>query len=557
MVSRPPDGPDGPSGGPHGRSTNRPARPRRPLSFRLHAFLGLQLSLFLLFVCVTGTLAVVAHDLEWLYRPEVRGGPDRTGWAQQLDAARAAFPDYRIGYALAGPEPYLTTRFMATDPGGKPRTIHVDAATGRVTGESGRITLQSILRAVHSYLFVPDDWGFYAVTALGPVLAVLTATGLLVYKRFWRGLFRMPRRNRGPRVFWGDLHRLLGVWSLWFLLLMAVTGTWYLGERILYRAGVDLETAATGLSQAALDRLGPAPPETLSLDRLVQIARTAMPDLEITRISFPSRPGQPLALRGHAAAWLVRDRANGLDLDPYSGAILATHRAEAMPALERWVHMADPLHFGDFDGLPSKLVWLLFGAALCVSCASGVVIFARRSQAGPRAQRPAGTAFSPPASDWRVWGRWTWPHLAAVLMVPAAAGLLYWAPLAAPRALPGPAFPETGPPPWTARIAAYAPGPDAGATALYWRVELCAGCFRQVREVALGFGTAHRGPDRYVPLSGYVALAGHHSWPGGAGSAGTRLPLPAAQLGNTHLWLRVTAWDGSRYLHAWPLPAAQ
>jgi len=51
----------------------------------------------------------------------------------------------------------------------------------------------------------------YVVTSLGFVLLLSLVTGLLAYKKFWRGLLRIPRWNRGARTLMGDLHRLAGL----------------------------------------------------------------------------------------------------------------------------------------------------------------------------------------------------------------------------------------------------------------------------------------------------------------------------------------------------------
>ena len=61
------------------------------------------------------------------------------------------------------------------------------------------------------------------------------------------------------------------------------------------------------------------------------------------------------------------------------GAVLSMRRAEDMPLLERWVHTADPLHFGDFGVLWFKPPWLSFGLIMCGLVASGVLVYAKRT----------------------------------------------------------------------------------------------------------------------------------------------------------------------------------
>lgn len=393
-------------------------RGRRPLAFVLHSLFGLKLSLFVLFVCLTGTLAVVSDEIEWLYRPEVRATAtgDGSSWGVQLAAARRAYPQHAIGYATAGEEPYLATRFHATDPAGERRVIYVDPSDGRVTGESSWIGLRSVLRALHHYLFVPGDAGFYAVAALGPVSLASLATGLLLYKKFWRGFLRLPRRGRGARVFWGDLHRLVGLWSAWFVLVIAVTSVWYLVERPLYRAGIDFDPPRPRIGADTAGRM----PEPLPLDTLVDIAERALPGLTVGQIWLPGSRDEPMFLLGQAGPWLVRDRAAGVEVDPYAGTVLALRRPEAMSLAARWSHTADPLHFGDFGGLASKLAWSVLGLAMCLSVASGAAIHAGRTarSVAPLLIRLDGL------------GLWKWPNLLAVTVVPALALVLSW--LAAP-----------------------------------------------------------------------------------------------------------------------------
>ena len=83
----------------------------------------------------------------------------------------------------------------------------------------------------------------------------------------------------------------------------------------------------------------------------------------------------------------MRDRTNTVGLNPFSGEVLSVDRARTMRPLERWVHTADPLHFGDFGGIWSKIVWVVFGLVLCLLAWSGVSIHVQRTARALRAIR--------------------------------------------------------------------------------------------------------------------------------------------------------------------------
>lgn len=359
------------------------ARARRPLSYLLHSVVGLKVSLLMLFVCATGTVATVSNDLEWLYRPEVRAtrGAGPVSWGTQYAAARAAYPHYVITFGTAGEEPYLATAFDATTPSGESRVIWVDPGTGRVNGESSWISLVSLTRALHYHLFTDrtGSWLFYAVCALGGVLLFSAITGLIVYRKFWRGVLAWPRRDRGDRVYAGGLHKLAGLWAALFALVIGGTSVWYLAERAMETAGVELERFPAPLDAKSVDAHGP---RRLELDALIAVAKRAMPDLEVKQIWFPIAPEDAIFIRGQARASLVRDRTNGVEIDPFTGAVIHVDRAETMRAIERWAHTADPLHFGDFGGLWTKLLWAAFGTLLCLLSWTGVSIHLHRLRSG-------------------------------------------------------------------------------------------------------------------------------------------------------------------------------
>lgn len=407
------------SGGAPASSGHPPAAAKRrkplPLAFWLHNLFGLKLSLFMAFVCLTGTIATVAHEIEWLYKPAVRASafaPGTEDWGALWAAAESAYPDATltgIGSYDRSHSAYFAKSVSARDAAGTDFTIYVDPGTGRVTGHEYGRSLQDAMRALHYYLFVPRDVGFYLVTSLGFVLLGSVVTGLIVYKKFWRGFFRLPRLSRNLRTALGDLHRLGGLWSIWFALVIALTSIYYFFEW----SGLDWNSRPPRLPESHFAETASA----AEIARWTGMARAAKPGLAITAVAMPYAPGDPVIVQGHWQAVLVRERADAVFIDPVTDRIVGTRTAHAMGAGERIVHTVDPLHFGTFGGLATRLLWAVFGLVLTGLAASGAYLYAKRTRSAIREARAFGFL------DYL--GAFKWPSLALVTLVPAIA-FLFW-----------------------------------------------------------------------------------------------------------------------------------
>jgi len=354
---------------------------RRPLAFLLHSLFGLKLSLFLGFVCLTGTIATVSHEIEWLVQPHVRAASDgRTDdYAAMWALVRQRHPDayiQSIGTYDRADSSYFVRQADIILPDGTARRVYIDPARMAVTGEGSGHTFHFIMRGLHYYLLLPGDLPFYLITGLGFVLILSLVTGILTYKKFWRGFFRMPRWDRSPRTWSGDLHRLIGLWSLWFVAVIGLTSVWYFVER----AAPSMETPPP---QAQTRYLLPTPePERVA--RWVATARQRFPGISITLVQMPYGETDPVVVQGQWHAWLVRERTNAIFIDPVTDHVIGARDAGRLSAIERWAHTADPLHFGNFGGLATKLIWALFGLLLTALCVTGIVIFGKRTARAAR-----------------------------------------------------------------------------------------------------------------------------------------------------------------------------
>ena len=367
--------------------------------FRIHSFTGVITGLLLFVICWSGTFATVAHEIDWLVTPEsqVEVGVSRASWSELFQSVQRAYPD-AVFWQLSAPlYPRSAVPFVVNLPHQDLVRIYVDPHTTKILNETSYLNVHRFFRNLHMQFFILEV-GLYLVSLFGVTMLVSLVAALVFYKRWWRRFFKLPR-GRG-RAFWSETHKLAGLWSVWFLLVIGVTGVWYLFEAGRLDFG-DGKVSFAGSGDFAVHRIPAATSDPalplLSLDALVQRAAELRPDLTIRHIFL----GEDTAIfQGQAGYLLVRDRANQLHLDRRTGALVYDQTPHDYSLYWRWSDTADPLHFGDFGGLWSKGIWFVFGLLLSGLILTGTWLHAHRLA------REAGNA-----------SRHRWPGTAAALAV--------------------------------------------------------------------------------------------------------------------------------------------
>jgi len=345
----------------------------RAFLFKVHGWIGAQLFFVLFLILSTGTLATLSNEIDWLLNPAMRAETHRgpLPWQVIHDRVQAAYPDHDITGLSAPVGPGFAAEVMTVAPNGAFVRVYADPATGAVQGDHGWITAQRFLRNLHMGLNL-EVIGIYLVTGFGFLLLISLVTGLIAYKRFWRGFTRAPRGGDARRLM-GDLHRLSGVWSIWFIALISLTGIWYFVEQA---TGYRWERKAPEVASMPASRMIP-------IANAVRRVEQAWPEFRIRYIDLPSSLSEPLRFGGQGSALLVRHRGNLVYVHPVTGDILRIKDATRVPGIERWIDTADPIHFGDFGGLATKLVWFAFGCVLSFLSFSGFWLMARRARRDP------------------------------------------------------------------------------------------------------------------------------------------------------------------------------
>ncbi|WP_060480039.1 MULTISPECIES: PepSY-associated TM helix domain-containing protein [Pseudomonas] len=365
-----------------------PKKSKSKLWFLVHSWLALPIWFFVLIVCFTGMLAVVSQELVWLANPDVRASkPDdnaeRLTFQQVLDALHQAEPDMAVNTLSQPDGSHFALTARVTYPDGSSPMLYVNPYTGAIQGKMPDFNFEAFTRALHGWWLVPFtngfSWGWYMVSLLGlPMLASLV-TGLVVYKKFWKGFFKPLRTGHGPRIFWGDLHRLAGVWSIWFIAVISITSIWFLIRAILFdnQITISSEPIVPVIAREQVPQtLDGSPAPRIDLDEAARIAGLAIPSLDITSVSLPATAYSHIEMGGRGWYPLMFQSAS---VNPYTRQVDSQFLLSDRSALEFVTESMRPLHTGDFGGLPIKLIWFFFGLVLTLMVFSGLLIWTKRT----------------------------------------------------------------------------------------------------------------------------------------------------------------------------------
>jgi uncharacterized iron-regulated membrane protein len=353
----------------------------------VHSWTSLVSTVFLLLLCLTGLPLIFHHEIDELLgyapRPEAHAGAARATTQAVADAALAADPGRVLQYiSWDKDEPGIVTAFTNSAVDGLPDNTTVrafDAVSTKLLGAVG-VGPMLIMLKLHTDMFVGQP-GKLFLGGMGLLFAIAIISGVVLYWPFSRRLrFATIRDSTSRRVRWLDWHNLIGVVTVAWALVVGLTGvvnTW--AELMLS------QWKATELASMVAPYAGKPPPTHLaSLDDVVARARQTAPGMEVAFIAFP---GTPFTSSHHFAAFMRGDTAltarllKPVLLDGETGKVADSR---ALPVYLQALLISQPLHFGDYGGLPLKVIWAALDGVTIVVIGSGLYLWlARRRKRAP------------------------------------------------------------------------------------------------------------------------------------------------------------------------------
>jgi uncharacterized iron-regulated membrane protein len=270
-----------------------------------------------------------------------------------------------------------------------------DLRSGEMVGAIAQDGVMDWILQLHTDMFLGLP-GMLFLGAMGFLFFLALVSGVILYAPFMRKLeFGTVRASRPRRVKWLDYHNLLGIVALAWASVVGLTG-------IIHALATPIvdhwrEVGLADLIAPYAGQPAPAPGQLASLHGAVAQAMAAAPG---SRVQFVAFPGGGFSSRHHYAVFMQGDTPLTKELltpalvDARTGALSAVR---PMPWYVAALQLSRPLHFGDYGGLPLKILWAILDLFTILILGSGLYLWLAKRRRAPR-EAPAPFALRDPVA---------------------------------------------------------------------------------------------------------------------------------------------------------------
>lgn len=349
----------------------------------VHKWSSLVCTLFMLLLCVTGLPLIFAEEIEHLTEDvTARPLPEGTPWVsmdRMVDSALALHPSKVARYMYWDEVDHpglmgitLTSSVDAPPDDFLPLTL--DARTAEVLKEHESGGFMDVMLRLHTDMYAGLP-GMLFLGFMGLLLAVAIVSGIVVYKPFMSKLnFGTVRRRKSTSIKWLDLHNLLGIVTVVWLLVVGLTGTINTLSTIMlgvWKNDQLAEMIAPYRDAPPLESFG-------SVQAAFETAVETAPGMDVSFIAFP---GSPFSSPHHYVFFMKGDTPVTSHLlrpvlvDAQTSALTDTRE---LPWYMKALLLSQPLHFGNYGGLPLKIIWALLDIIAIIVLGSGLYLWLKK-----------------------------------------------------------------------------------------------------------------------------------------------------------------------------------
>ncbi|MBE0404108.1 Uncharacterized iron-regulated membrane protein; Iron-uptake factor PiuB [Halomonas citrativorans] len=372
--------------------------------WRWHFYAGLLVLPFMITLAITGGLYLFKDELDALIHADVKRVAVQEATlppSTLVSAALTAHPGTAVKFTDPA-TPKSSAEITVNTASGERLAVYVNPYTANVLGAlDDRGTVMWTVRYLHSLkYFGPTARKLIEIAGGWATLLVLTGIYLWWPRRKGKGGVISVRGKPKSRVFWRDLHAVLGIFVGGFIVFLAITGMpwsgvwgaqvnqWANGNNFGYPSGVRVEVP---MSEA---RLNAQSPTNWSLEQ-AQIPESTQGPGQATSIGLDGAVAifDELGLHhGYAVSLPTTETGvytgsvypNDLSqqrvvhLDQYSGERLIDMSYSDYGPLGRWLEFGINVHMGQQFGLANQLLFLTVCVAIILLAVSAAVMWWKR-----------------------------------------------------------------------------------------------------------------------------------------------------------------------------------
>lgn len=342
--------------------------------YQIHSYLGVFSSIFLILIGLSGSFLIFGKEIDQFLDP-AEFKIQSVGTRKSIDSLRADLRKQIPPHILAGwliPErsdqpDQIWVHFLGSETK-EEFVILLDPYRGEVKGklkEDRSDSFYGWMLTLHYMLFLGNT-GYVFIGILGVIFVFQGISGIILYRNIWENLFRL-RTLESIRTFFSDIHKLAGVFTLVFNLVLGFTGAWW-------NLSTTVNTILNGFPS---QDLGKFLDDSISIDSMIEGSTSHISGFKLGFISFPHhKEGDPVVLYGteNEDHPLKSRFGSYLVFDSRSSELLKVWDLRNENFLHSILDSFRPLHFGTFGGIFTKILWVILGLTPGVLSLTGIGI---------------------------------------------------------------------------------------------------------------------------------------------------------------------------------------
>lgn len=331
--------------------------------FKWHSISALIALIPLILISVTGSILVFKTEIDRLLMPEhvsVFAQPNqrRLSLNTLVEKIEQVNPNHILGsWEIFDDKTRAETAYIVSKETGYWYKQYLNQYTGEILSSPVLLThdLTDWLVSLH-YTFLLDFTGTVLGSIFAIVLLFLAISGVILHRQFWKKLFTL-RFSAAKRVFFSDVHKMIGIFSAPVLLVLAFTGGYYNIAAVAHEVEEHIEPHPV-LKE-------PLYAETIDFQSLLDQTSKDINGYRATYFTFPFEPELHISFYGEVPSNnpLASEYASIITYDRQTGKLMSAYDIRSANSVNKTIDSFRKLHFGYFGGLASKVIWCVLGLA--------------------------------------------------------------------------------------------------------------------------------------------------------------------------------------------------